>query len=290
MPELPEVENVARELRPALCGRRLLSLDCHFPGVLIAGEGIELDAWRPRRVETVHRRGKLLLLDLEGDLGLSVHLRMTGHLSLEDPSTPRRPHTHVTATVDDGRELRFVDPRRFGRVELSTRGDRARTPFLRTLGPEPADLDAGGLAARLAERRGPIKSVLLDQRLVAGLGNIYVDEILHRAGLHPRLEADRLLPAEIVGLVAAMGAVLAEAIESGGSTIRDYRSPDGRAGEFTARHRVFGRSGEPCLACGSTVRKIRLSGRGTHFCPQCQPRRRRRPRRRAARRSRGGTP
>ena len=290
MPELPEVENVARELRPALCGRRLLALDCHFPGVLIAGGGVEIDPWRPRRVVAVHRRGKLLLLDLEGDLGMSVHLRMTGRLSLEDPSTPRRPHTHVTAAVDDGRELRFVDPRRFGRVEVATRQHRAGTPFLRSLGPEPQDLDADALAARLAARRGPVKSVLLDQRLVAGLGNIYVDEILHRAGLHPRLEADRLLAPETVGLVEAMRAVLDEAIESGGSTIRDYRSPDGRAGEFTARHRVFGRAGEPCLVCGTPVRKVRLSGRGTHFCPQCQPRRRRRPRRRTARRPRGGTP
>ena len=278
MPELPEVENVVRDLRPGLVGRRLVDLVCHFPGVLVCGEG----AGDPsgRRIESIGRRGKLVLIDLEGDLGLSVHLRMTGHLSLEASQTPHRPHTHVTGRLDDGRELRFVDPRRFGRVELRTRDDRAATPFLSTLGPEPFDLDPTGLALRLAGRRGPLKPVLLDQRLVAGLGNIYVDEILHRAGLHPRHEADRLSTREIETLCGAMHEVLTVAIESGGSTIRDYRSPLGRAGSFTARHRVFGRNGLPCPACATPVRKIRLGGRGTHFCPSCQPRRRRRPRRR----------
>lgn len=278
MPELPEVETVVRDLRPGLVGRRVGALVCHFPGVLVVGEGLDPGAADGKRVEAVHRRGKLVLVDLEDDLGLSVHLRMTGHLSLEDPAAPYRPHTHVTASLDGGRELRFVDPRRFGRVELRTRQDLRDTPFLRALGPEPFTVDAPGLAARLAGRRGPLKGVLLDQRVVAGLGNIYVDEILHRAGLHPRHEADRLLAREVEAIVDAMHEVLSSAIESGGSTIRDYRSPSGLAGDFTARHRVFGREGGACPDCATTIRKIRLAGRGTHFCPACQPRRRRRPR------------
>lgn len=282
MPELPEVETVVRDLCPRIVGRRIGALVCHFPGVLVLGDDVDPGAADGKRVESISRRGKLVLLDLEGDLGISVHLRMTGHLSIEDPKVPYRPHTHVTASLEGGEELRFVDPRRFGRVELRTRADRAATPFLLALGPEPSDLDAETLAERLRGRRGPLKPVLLNQHVVAGLGNIYVDEILHRAGIHPRQEADRLLRREVEAVVEAMHGVLEDAIGSGGSTIRDYRSPSGLAGEFTARHRVFGRDGLPCTACGEPIRKIRLSGRGTHFCPACQPRRRRRPRRRAA--------
>ena len=282
MPELPEVETVVRDLRPRLVGRRIATLVCHFPGVLVVGEALDPRAADGKRVESISRRGKLVLIDLEGELGMSVHLRMTGHLSIEDPVAPYRTHTHVTATLEGGEELRFVDPRRFGRVELRTRADRAATPFLQALGPEPTDVDAATLAARLEGRRGPMKGGLLNQHVVAGLGNIYVDEILHRARVHPRQEADRLLQREVEAVVDAMHDVLEDAIGSGGSTIRDYRSPSGVEGEFTARHRVFGRDGLPCTTCDRPIRKIRLSGRGTHFCPACQPRRRRRPRRRAA--------
>ena len=278
MPELPEVETVARDLRPRLVGRRLLVLHGHFPGVLILGDGAALGP-DGRRIEAIRRRGKLLILDLEGELALSVHLRMTGRLEVEPLGRPRAVHTHVTASLDDGTELRFVDPRRFGRVELRRREDLEATSFLRRLGPEPFDLEPATLAARLKGRRGPIKSVLLDQKLVAGLGNIYVDEILFDTGLHPRQEADRLLPAEIERLVEAMQRILLAAIEGGGSTIRDYRTLDGRAGSYQGRHRVFGRAGLGCPRCGASVRKIALAGRGTHFCPECQPRRRRRRRR-----------
>ena len=281
MPELPEVETVARGLRQRLVGRRLLTLEGHFPGVLRVGPGIDVGSggWR---VESIGRRGKLLLVQLSGELCLSVHLRMTGHLSVERPETPRAAHTHVTARLDDGGELRFADPRRFGHVELSSREDLARTPFLANLGPEPFDLDARALGARLAAHTGCLKSVLLDQRVVAGIGNIYADEILFAAELSPRQEANRLLVPEIAALCAAMHRVLRSAIDQGGSTIRDYRMLDGRAGEFQSRHAVFGREGAACPRCGDVVRKVKLAGRGTHFCPRCQPKRRRQPRRRRA--------
>lgn len=277
MPELPEVETVARGLRGRLVGRRVLGLQGHFPGVLRVGAGIDV-ARAGWTVESIARRGKLLLVQLSGDLCLSVHLRMTGHLSVERPEVARRPHTHVTARLDDGSELRFVDPRRFGHVQLSSREELALTPFLAGLGPEPFDLDADGLAGRLAARQGPLKSVLLDQRVVAGIGNIYADEILFAAGLHPRQPANGLLAPEIARLCTAMHRILEEAIEGGGSTIRDYRMLDGRSGEYQERHAVFGREGAPCPRCGAALRKTKLAGRGTHFCASCQPKRRRRPR------------
>jgi formamidopyrimidine-DNA glycosylase len=277
MPELPEVETVARGLRARLRGRRIREVRAHFPGVLTVGEGCVEPAggwW----VESIGRRGKLLLVELEGGCCLSVHLRMTGHLSIEEPSAPLLPHTHVTALLDDGTQLRFVDPRRFGRLHLGRREDVHGTAFLRTLGPEPFDLDACALAERLAAHTASLKSVLLDQKVVAGIGNIYADEILFAAGLNPRQPANRLLPREIGALTEAMCDVLRAAIDAGGSTIRDYRMLDGRAGGHQEVHAVFGRAGLPCRRCGATLRRSELAGRGTHFCPVCQPLRRRRPR------------
>lgn len=272
MPELPEVEHVARGLRAALSGSVVRSVTGRFPGVLLLGRGVRASAASGRRVEAVRRRGKLLLLDLEGDLTLSVHLRMTGELSLVDPRAPLRPHTHVLVDFEDGRQLRFCDPRRFGRVELRTRSEHENEGFAARLGPEPFDLDAEGLGARLRGSRAGLKARLLDQGVVAGLGNIYVDEILHASGLHPGRSARSLRPGEVLRLHAAMIRILEDAIRAGGSTISDYRGLDGRAGDYQRRHRVFGREGLPCPACGTAIVKTRVAGRGTHHCPRCQVR------------------
>lgn len=279
MPELPEVENVVRGLRRELCGRRLGGLRELFAGVLVVGDGLSPEATDGRQVLGLRRRGKFILLDLDRKLSLGVHLRMTGRLWVATPDQLRPKHTHVVASLDDGRELRFTDPRRFGRVQLDLRSRLETTGFLGSLGPEPEDLSAGDLERVLARRPGPLKGVLLDQHVVAGLGNIYVDEILHDCGLDPRLAAHCVHPAEIDRLLGSTLRILSDAIEGGGSTIRDYVGAEGRPGSFQAAHRVFGRQGEPCTSCGEAVRKIRVAGRGTHFCPRCQPRRRRRPRR-----------
>jgi formamidopyrimidine-DNA glycosylase len=256
-----------------------------FAGVLVVGEGLSPDATEGRRVRGLRRRGKYILLDLEHELSLGVHLRMTGRLWVAAPDQARPKHTHVVVSLDDGRELRFTDPRRFGRVQLDLATRLETTGFLASLGPEPEELSAGALERVFARRPGPLKGVLLDQRVVAGLGNIYVDEILHDCGLDPRLAAHCVHPAEIVRLLGSTRRILSDAIEAGGSTIRDYVGGDGRPGAFQRAHRVFGRQGKPCPSCGEAVRKIRVAGRGTHFCPSCQPRRRRRPRRS----SQGGT-
>ena len=209
---------------------------------------------------------------------VTVHLRMTGHLWIAPRRETMPVHTHVCLAIEDDQELRFRDPRRFGRVGLMPASALAHDPYVRRLGPEPFDLTESELARRLAARTGTIKGALLDQSLVAGLGNIYVDEILHRVGVHPRLVANRLLPREIRALRSAMTEVLGEAIAGGGSSIRDYLGLGRQPGRFQENHQVFGRSGQPCRRCGHLIAKGKVAGRGTHFCPDCQKLRRRKPR------------
>lgn len=275
MPELPEVESVVRSLRSRLAGRTVVGVEERFAGVYSAGVG---RPW-PRRLVDVRRRAKLILLELDADLLLVVHLRMTGHLSLEPADAPLVPHTHVRIRLDGAEDLRFADPRRFGRIRLESVHSLPRWPFWAGLGPEPLELDEHGLARRVGSSRGALKAALLDQRRLAGIGNIYADEILFDCGLNPRQPADTVLPREWGPLLASMQRILRSAIDGGGSTIRDYRSVEGTVGSYQARHRVFGREGEPCATCHERIRKIRVAGRGTHFCPRCQPLRRRRPRR-----------
>lgn len=279
MPELPEVETVVRALRPRLRGREVLYLQEDHPGVFLRHVDGP-DPW-PRRITGIGRRAKLILVELEGPLLLVVHLRMTGHLSLTPAAEPPARHTHVRIGLDSGEELRFRDTRRFGRLSLETPGSLASLPFYASLGPEPFDLSIDELQSRIGRGSGSLKASLLDQRRVAGIGNIYADEILHAAGLHPAQPANTVLPKEFGPLLVQMQRILGSAIRGGGSTIRDYRSADGQAGQFQNLHQVFGRGGEPCPTCEVPIRKIRVAGRGTHFCPACQPLRRRRKRRRS---------
>lgn len=277
MPELPEVESVVRALRSRLRGRSILDVEECFAGVY-ATAGTAGVRW-PARIEDVRRRAKLILVDVEGGAVLVAHLRMTGHLSVVDRSTPVRPHTHVRIRLNGPDEIRFVDPRRFGRIRLESGTSLARWPFYAGLGPEPLEVGVEGLAAGLGSTRAAIKAAMLDQRRLAGIGNIYADEILFDCGLHPRQPADTVLNREWAPLLASIQRILGSAIERGGSTIRDYRSVDGAEGSFQDSHRVFGRQGERCGDCHTPIRKIRVAGRGTHFCPGCQPLRRRRRRR-----------
>jgi formamidopyrimidine-DNA glycosylase len=276
MPELPEVETVVRQLRPSLEGRSVSAVHEEFPGVFVRADGAE-PRW-PVRIEAVRRRAKLILLDLCGGWHLSVHLRMTGRLEVVGTGVGLEPHTHVRIALDGAEELRFVDPRRFGRVRLETTASLEGAGFYSRLGPEPLEVEAADLAARIGGSRASIKAALLDQQRIAGIGNIYADEILFDCGLSPRQPANTILPREWEPLLDSIRSILDSAIGHGGSTIRDYRSADGTAGAYQSAHRVFGRQGEPCTHCRQPIRKIRLAGRGTHFCPRCQPLRRRRPR------------
>jgi formamidopyrimidine-DNA glycosylase len=257
MPELPEVETVRRTLEPRLVGRRFAG--AWFYSRLVMRGDAEATAARllGQVIRAIERRGKFLLFDLGGET-LSIHLGMTGKLLWE--GTPGR-HTRAMFLLDNGR-LIYDDPRQFGRIELPARSLR--------LGPDALTVSEEEFAARLATRRGRIKTLLLDQKLVSGMGNIYTDEALFRARIHPRAIATRLSRERVRRLHQAMREILRAAVEKGGSSISDYVDGDGNAGSFQLQHQVYGKKGEPCPACGTAIRRIVMAQRGTHYCPKCQ--------------------
>jgi formamidopyrimidine-DNA glycosylase len=274
VPELPEVETVVRDLRPLLVGR------C-FVAVLRLSRRALRKPWKAgwvgrltgRRVESVERRGKWIVLGLEAGHALVVHLGMTGQLTVTPAGAPAEPHTHLAFDLagEGALQLRFRDVRRFGSVTLlRTPGEQARFFAAAGLGPEPFDLEAGDWRRRLAATARPVKSVLLDQQVVAGVGNIYADESLFQARLHPTRPARDLAPAEADRLRKAVAAVLRRAIARRGSSIRDYVGGSGERGGYQQEFRVYGRTGRPCPRCGSAIASLRLAGRSTHYCPTCQ--------------------
>jgi formamidopyrimidine-DNA glycosylase len=224
---------------------------------------------RGRRITDVARRGKYLLATLDDGRIWLVHLGMTGQLTLAAAARAARRHDHVVVTLDDGRLLTYNDPRRFGRLAVI---DAAEVTRETGAGLDPLDGDFTGatLFAMSRGRRTPVKSLLMDQRRVAGLGNIYVNEILHQAGVRPRRRAARLSREECNRIVTATGAVLADAIRRGGSSISDYRDGFGRAGWFQLDHRVYDRAGKPCRACATPIRAVVIVGRSSFYCPTCQ--------------------
>ena len=274
MPELPEVETVRRGLALTISGRRIVRAELRradlrrpFPPALAE----RLDG---AAIGALWRRGKYLLIELDADGLLLLHLGMSGRITAGRAALPAAPHDHVVLTLDDGTVLRFNDPRRFGLIDYLRRGEAARHPLLAGLGPEPleASFDGGYLAAALARRLTSIKAALLDQRVVAGLGNIYVCEALFRSGLSPRRRAPSIGRGRAGRLAAAIKSVLIEAIAAGGSSLRDYVQADGALGYFQHRWAVYGREGEPCPGCDCAegVRRIVQSGRSTFFCAKRQ--------------------
>ncbi len=269
MPELPEVETIARELRPHLVGRRIQAARIEWPGAIAAPTPDVFQATiRNRQITNVSRRAKYLLLPLDSGETLLIHLRMTGNLEICPADAAPGQYTRVILYLDDGQALHFHDQRKFGRLWLL----RDPTVLLGKLGPEPLDnaFTARDLAARLRDRRAPIKAVLLDQHCIAGLGNIYADEALFAARIDPRRPANSLDESEVRRLHSAIRSILAEAIRARGSTLRDYRPPDSERGRFQERFRVYHRADQPCPACGTPIVRIRLAQRSTHFCPNCQ--------------------
>ena len=275
MPELPEVEITRRHLETAMVGRRVASVRVTHPRTArLNASPQEVEARLfGRRVESMRRHGKFLVAGLDDGFVMIAHLGMSGRFSLGDGSEEQVAHTHLVAVLDDRVEVRFVDPRTFGFVAVLDEDEIHESP-LRRLGPDAWEEppDATELAGRLAGRTAPIKALLLDQGPVAGLGNIYADEILHLAGIHPLTPGGELGVARAEALVLAMGEILAVAIESGGTTLDDlaYLLPDGTAGENLGRLRVYARTGQPCPVCDSPVERIVVRQRSTHFCPRCQ--------------------
>jgi formamidopyrimidine-DNA glycosylase len=273
MPELPEVETIRRHLAPHVEGRVLASLEIHDERWCRPLAGRELAAAvEGRRVEALGRRGKYLIWELEDDVHLILHLRMTGNLLLDPPERSR--YARVRFGLDDGHELFFDDPRRFGTGELALGGAARDAFFAARLGVEPfsADFTSAHLYALTRVSRAPIKAFLLDQSKVAGVGNIYADEALFRARIHPLRPAGRLTRKQVAGLRDAVVASLADGVAAKGASIDDFRHPDGVEGTFQDRFLIHLREGEPCLVCSRPVRKLRAAGRGTYACERCQPR------------------
>lgn len=261
MPELPEVETVVRTLRPAIVGRRILNAEFLQLRVLRGSPIDTAKALAGRRIKSIERHGKFIAIRLDRGY-LVVHLGMTGRLLVNAEPTK---WTHAVFTLDQG-ILHYDDQRQFGRIEYGVElPDRVAA-----LGPEPLEVTLADFTARLRARRSPVKAVLLNQAVVRGVGNIYADEALFRAGVHPRRAAASLGKYRVERIYNAMREVLAEAIESRGSSVSNYVDADGRKGSFQTAHRVYRRTGMPCVNCGTKIKRIVLVQRGTHFCPKCQ--------------------
>jgi formamidopyrimidine-DNA glycosylase len=265
MPELPEVETIARGLVPDLVGRRIVRLEARWPRSLRPDPQRVEQGCVGRRVLSVGRRGKHLLIELEGGDWLIVHLRMSGRFEWVAPGELPGDHARTIWWLDDGRGLAMEDARKFGTVTWS----QSPAGTLHQLGPEPLqdEFTPGRFEAMLQSRRRALKPLLLDQHFLAGLGNIYVDESLFRAGLHPQAPANTLDHAQALGLHGHIQQVLREAIDSCGTSI-DWIYPQGRMQHYL---RVYGRAGEPCPTCGTPIRRLVVAQRGTWICPRCQP-------------------
>ena len=272
MPELPEVETVRRQLQPLIAGRKILGFKV-LPGAerLLRGRSdSEIDSQlRDCSFTTVVRRGKYLGLNVDSGQVIVVHLRMTGSLRFRPRGQEDEPFTRAVFDLDRGDQLRFVDVRKFGTIDLVERMQEA----LPQLGPEPLsdDFTIDALWHALRGRQQPIKAALLDQRNIAGIGNIYADEALFLSHLNPEAPAGSLRPPERRALHAAIRQTLQDGVRHGGASFRDYTDVDGAEGEQQYFVRVFRRTDEPCDDCGATIRRIIVGGRATHFCPRCQP-------------------
>jgi formamidopyrimidine-DNA glycosylase len=272
VPELPEVETIVRDLRPALVGRSLTEVQ-RGPKALRRPWKKQWTALLPgARVEAIRRRGKWILLDLDRGRHLVIHLGMTGQLTTAEAASEVEDHTHLIAALDDGRQLRFRDIRRFGSVTYFADGPSLAAFIEKTnLGPEPWDLERQAWQECLSSTARVLKAVLLDQRVVAGVGNIYADESLFLARLHPTRIANLLNSAESDRLRRSIMEVLKLAIDRRGSTIRNYVGGSGLRGSYQEEFRVYGRTAQPCVRCRKPIERIQLAGRSTHYCPVCQP-------------------
>jgi formamidopyrimidine-DNA glycosylase len=276
MPELPEVETVVRGLRAALPGRRIL--DVRLGKTDFIDDPVALEESLPgARIVEVSRVGKFIRLELlrggpaaiaDQRLYLYVHLGMTGQLTLRERGYPVAPHTHGFFALDDGRELRYTDIRRFGRIRLV--GASLAAGFRSLLGSEPLEITLEEFRARFGGRRARIKALLLDQGVLRGLGNIYADESLFRARIHPARLASKLTESQMSALYHAVREILTAAIRFRGSSISDYVDSEGNRGEFQRLHRVYQRQGKPCVRCAAKIRRVTVAGRSSYFCPHCQ--------------------
>lgn len=275
MPELPEVEAVKRGLDQSIVGKRVTAIEVMWSKII---RHDDIEAFKQPLIgqvcQRIDRRGKFLLIYFDTHVLLS-HLRMEGKYFLCDKEQPVHKHTHVILELDKQEELRYHDVRKFGRMELLEIGQEFQHPSLAKLGPEPtpATFSTHVIKEYLSGRTTAIKNILLDQRMVAGIGNIYADEILFDAYVHPEMSAAEITDEEIQQLYYSIISIMQAAIKAGGSTIRSYTNMFGEAGHYQVYHQVYGKDGESCSRCGTTIEKTKVGGRGTHFCPNCQRKR-----------------
>jgi formamidopyrimidine-DNA glycosylase len=278
MPELPEVETVTRGLREHALGERFEAVEVRHPAVIVGPAEAFARALEGRRILTVERKGKVLIVELsrhgEPPHYLVVRLGMTGQLTIQARQAALEPHTHVRMALGGGeRELRFRDVRRFGNLRCLARAELDK--FLSKLGPDAQRATVSEFLTAMRGRRGALKSWLMNQQALAGLGNIYADEALFEARLHPLAQPGRVSRAKALALYRAVRKILARAVERQGTSFRDYLDIEGRPGRFRIRLKVYQRTGEPCRRCGEKIRRLVIAGRSSHFCPRCQPRPRR---------------
>ncbi|PWI62692.1 DNA-formamidopyrimidine glycosylase [Bacillus subtilis] len=273
MPELPEVETVRRTLTGLVKGKTIKSVEIRWPNIIKRPAEPEEFARKlaGETIQSIGRRGKFLLFHLDHYVMVS-HLRMEGKYGLHQAEEPDDKHVHVIFTMTDGTQLRYRDVRKFGTMHLFKPGEEAGELPLSQLGPEPdaEEFTSAYLKERLAKTNRAVKTALLDQKTVVGLGNIYVDEALFRAGVHPETKANQLSDKTIKTLHAEIKNTLQEAIDAGGSTVRSYINSQGEIGMFQLQLFVYGKKDEPCKNCGTMISKIVVGGRGTHFCAKCQ--------------------
>lgn len=273
MPELPEVETVANGVHERVQGHSITGVWTSGKPQTFKSPETEIEsALTGTRIRSVRRVGKTIVMTVgqpAGEIGAAgsveflIHLGMTGRLLVSSAEAPIPPHTHAILTLENGREIRFVDPRRFGRLSIH------REPYGGP-GAEPLTIDTKEFADLFRGRKTPIKAALLNQSLLHGVGNIYADESLFRAGIRPKTQAGRLTRVQLERLRVALVEVLKHAIQLGGSSVSDYVDADGVRGFFQLEHRVYLRTGQPCLVCGTPIKRILVGGRGTHYCPKCQ--------------------
>ena len=273
MPELPEVETIVRGLQTRVAGDRIQSVWIGSRKQPLKSSAAKIaSTLTGKRILRVHRMGKHIVFDLAGQQSVVrspeaqwiVHLGMTGRMLVCEPEADSVKHTHLSATLNSGRELRFIDARMFGRLAVVTPAK------FDPGGVEPLEVDLASFVSLFRGRKTPIKSALLNQKLLRGVGNIYADEALARAGIRPQRRAASISRADLERLLSAIQAVLREAIEVGGSSVSDYVGADGEEGFFQLQHRVYGREGEPCLVCKTPIRRFVIAGRSSHYCPKCQ--------------------
>ncbi len=270
MPELPEVHTIVSQLAPVLRGEVIESAKVHRAEVIQHGRRQLKSGLTGMRIREVIREGKRIVIRIEPNAQLVVHLGMTGRLVIHQDTDPIAKHTHLRLRLrDSGQELRFVDPRRFGGIWFAADSGDGASNHLRELGPDALSISAPVLR-RILDRNRQIKGLLLDQQLIAGLGNIYTDEALFLARIHPQTRSCLIPKPQVRALAQGIRKTLRASINSGGSTLSDYRDATGEEGTFQRLLKVYGRTGDPCRRCKTPIERILVSGRATHFCPECQ--------------------